>query len=102
MPKQLGTSIVLLAIGLLAVGQAQMRVGPQVPVPASIQVPGDGITVPMQDMEGRPVIDVKINGKGPYRFVLDTGATTTVVSGELSRELSHDCRCNPTEWPFEG
>jgi hypothetical protein len=87
MPKQLATSIVL-AIGLLAVGQAQVRVAPQVPVPASIQVPRDGVTVPMQDMEGRPVIDVKINGKGPYRFVLDTGATTTVVSDELSRELS--------------
>jgi len=42
----------------------------------------------MQDVGGRSVIDLKVNGKGPYRFVLDTGATTTVVSDELSRELS--------------
>jgi hypothetical protein len=42
----------------------------------------------MQDMGGRPVVELKINGKGPYRFVLDTGAVTTVVSEELSRELS--------------
>jgi hypothetical protein len=42
----------------------------------------------MQDMGGRPVVELKINGKGPYRFVLDTGAATTVVSEELSRELS--------------
>jgi hypothetical protein len=42
----------------------------------------------MQDMEGRPVIDLEINGKGPYRFILDTGAVTTVVSDELSHELS--------------
>jgi hypothetical protein len=55
---------------------------------ASIEVPEGGVTVPMQDMEGRPVIDLKINGKGPYRFILDTGAVTTVISDELSRELS--------------
>jgi len=88
MPKKLAVSIFLLASALRAVSLAQMRVGPQVPTPTGIQVPGNGVTVPMQDMEGRPVIDVKINGKGPYRFVLDTGASTTVVSEELSRELS--------------
>jgi hypothetical protein len=88
MPKKLAMSILLVASALCAVGQSQMRIGPQVPEPASIQVPGNGVTVPMQDMGGRPIIDVKINGKGPYRFILDTGAVTTVVSDELSRELS--------------
>ena len=86
MPKKLTMSVLVASV--LAIGQAQMRVGPQVPTPASIEVPGDGVTVPMQEVEGRPVIGLKINGKGPYRFVLDTGATTTVVSDELSRELS--------------
>ena len=88
MPKKLAMSILLVASALRAVGQSQMRIGPQVPEPASIQVPGDGVTVPMQDMGGRPIVDVKINGKGPYRFIFDTGAVTTVVSDELSRELS--------------
>jgi hypothetical protein len=87
MPKKLALSILLVA-SALAIGQAQMHGGPQAPAPASIQVPEDGVTVPMQDMEGRPVIDLKINGKGPYRFILDTGAVTTVVSDELSHELS--------------
>jgi hypothetical protein len=87
MPNRLAMSILLLA-GALAAGQAQMHVGPQVPVPASIQVTADGVTVPMQDMGGRPVIDLEINGKGPYRFIVDTGAVTTVVSDELSREIS--------------
>ena len=68
--------------------EAQMHAGPQIPVPASIEVPQEGVTVPMQDMGGRPVVDLKINGKGPYRFVLDTGATATVIGEELSRELS--------------
>jgi predicted aspartyl protease len=30
--------------------------------------------------------DVKINGKGPYDFVIDTGATQTVVSEKLAAE----------------
>ncbi len=81
---------VVLAVGfaLSAAGEAQMHAGPHLPQPASIEVPRDGVTLPMQDMGGRPVIEVKINGKGPYRFILDTGAATTVVSDELVHELS--------------
>jgi len=37
-------------------------------------------TVPMLYVDGRPVISVTINGRGPYRMVLDTGAKDTVVS----------------------
>lgn len=33
------------------------------------------------------IIPVKINGKGPYDFVLDTGATFTCVDRNLSDEL---------------
>ena len=57
-------------------------------MPSGIEVPPNGVTVPMQGMEGRPIVELKINGRGPYRFILDTGAVTTVVSDELSRELS--------------
>jgi len=57
-------------------------------VPARISVPPDGLTVPMQEMGGRSVVELKINGRGPYRFILDTGATTTVIANDLSRELS--------------
>ena len=88
MPKKLAISVLLLANALPAVVQSQIRIGPQVPAPSAIEVPRDGVTVPMQDMGGRPVVEIKINGKGPYRFIFDTGALTTVVSDELSRELA--------------
>lgn len=39
----------------------------------------EAITVPMLDAGGRPVIEVKINGAGPYRMVIDTGASNTVI-----------------------
>lgn len=88
MSKKPATAILAAAIALSSAVEAQMHVGPRVPAPANIEVPQDGVTVPMQDMGGRPVVELKINGKGPYRFILDTGAATTVVSDELSRELS--------------
>jgi hypothetical protein len=88
MSQRSAVSILAVAIGLSPSANAQIHVGPRVPVPLSIEVPRDGVTVPMQDMGGRPVVELKINGKGPYRFVLDTGAVTTVVSEELSRGLS--------------
>lgn len=88
MPKKLAISILLVASTLPTVVQAQLHVGPHVPTPASIAVPPGGVTIPMQDFGGRPVVELKINEKGPYRFILDTGASTTVVSEELSRELS--------------
>ena len=86
MTMKLVISIVLVASASLSAVQAQMH--PHAPVPSGIEVPPNGVTVPMQDMGGRPVVELTINGKGPYRFILDTGATTTVVSDELSSELS--------------
>jgi len=84
----LAIAIVLAGIAWSTDMMSQVRMGPQVPVPAHIEAPEEGVIVPMQDMGGRPVIEVMINGKGPYRFILDTGAVTTVVSEDLSRELS--------------
>jgi hypothetical protein len=42
----------------------------------------------MQDTAGRPTVELTINGRGPYRFILDTGATLTVLNDRLVRELS--------------
>jgi Aspartyl protease len=44
--------------------------------------------VPMQFFHGLPVVNVFINGKGPFKFVLDTGAEGCVVSEDLAHELS--------------
>jgi hypothetical protein len=57
------------------------------PMPVAVEVPAAGVTLPMQDVGGRPVVEVRINGKGPYRFILDTGASMTVIDSELKNEL---------------
>jgi hypothetical protein len=48
----------------------------------------DGVTVPMLDIGGRPMVDVTINGKGPYPFILDTGADFTGIDETLAAELN--------------
>jgi Aspartyl protease len=58
------------------------------PPPSRIDVPPSGVTLPMKDYGGRPVVDVRVDGKGPYPFILDTGASITVIGAELDRELS--------------
>lgn len=82
---------------------AQPHIAPYIPLPAHIEVPPDGANIPMQDMGGWPVIELRINGKGPYRFLLDTGAPMTTVSEELSRELGlpapPDNRTAPADGP---
>ncbi len=60
------------------------------PAPSIVEVPPAGVTLPMQDFGGRPVVEVRINGKGPYLFILDTGANITVVDQKLAQELSLD------------
>lgn len=57
------------------------------PAPEAIHVPAKGARVPMQDFGGRAVVDVKINGRGPYRFVLSTTATMTIIDSALDKDL---------------
>lgn len=42
----------------------------------------------MLDIGGRPMVDVAINGKGPYPFILDTGADFTAIDETLAAELN--------------
>jgi predicted aspartyl protease len=45
-------------------------------------------TVSMRPYRGtRPVVAVKVNGTGPYDFLVDTGATVTVLDTALFNEL---------------
>lgn len=58
------------------------------PAPSRIDVPPDGLTIPMRDFGGRPLVEVRIDDRGPYAFIFDTGASITVIGEEISRELT--------------
>ncbi|MGB9418621.1 MAG: retropepsin-like aspartic protease [Acidobacteriaceae bacterium] len=44
--------------------------------------------IAMEEMSGVPIVEVSVNGAGPYPFVLDTGANVTVISRQLLRKLN--------------
>ena len=47
----------------------------------------DAATLPMDLSTGRPIVQVFINGDGPFKFVFDTAASQTIVSSDLSLRL---------------
>lgn len=55
--------------------------------PAASNLGRQPIQVPMPFEMGRPMIEARINGQGPYRFILDTGAGVTVLFSSLVAEL---------------
>jgi hypothetical protein len=57
------------------------------PSPENVSVPAEGDSMPMLDFGGRPVIEVTINDKGPYRFIFDTGAALNVIDSSLTAEI---------------
>jgi len=42
---------------------------------------------PLELVGNHPVVQVMIGGKGPYRFIVDTGASHTVIDSSLAAEL---------------
>lgn len=77
---------VCLAVALLALTASARAAddGPQYATPTT----SDGI--------GRVVAPVFVNGQGPYRFVVDTGANRSTLSPRLARALAIDVARAPT------
>jgi tetratricopeptide (TPR) repeat protein len=47
----------------------------------------DVTTIPFELINHRPFVKLMINGKGPLRFVIDTGASLSVVSDKTAEKL---------------
>jgi hypothetical protein len=64
--------------------------GPMPPLPPavlddSLAVEGDDINA--RKVESRLTVEVRVNGRGPYQFVVDSGADTSVVGLRIARDL---------------
>jgi hypothetical protein len=59
---------------------------PVVPPPAALAPEGSVLAV-ASDMADRMTVPVRLNGAGPYPFVVDTGSNRTVVSDVLAQQL---------------
>jgi hypothetical protein len=59
--------------------------------PDLVVVPGQTPIVTLQtwvDLYGRPTANVMLNGQGPFKFVVDTGSNTSVLSTRVARRLA--------------
>ena len=45
------------------------------------------VVIPVEMINGQPMVQVSINERGPFRFLLDTGSTNVEISEGLAREL---------------
>jgi predicted aspartyl protease len=62
---------------------------PGTPLPDAANTPDDdsSTAVPLRNADQRMTVRVMINGAGPFRFIVDSGATRTVVSRRLATLL---------------
>jgi len=68
-----------LTLGLLAASLAA-------PAPAA-PVPVKSVTVPFELLKtGHMTVMVKVNGKGPYKLIFDTGAPITLLNNKIARQ----------------
>ena len=57
------------------------------PPAADSQAAGDVITL-FTDKSQRMAVDITINGKGPFPFIIDTGAENTLIARDLADQLA--------------
>lgn len=66
---------------------APLLIAAAAPPPPMLPTPGNVVMLSPEAADGRMGTDVRINGMGPFRFVVDTGATRTVVSQRVAQAL---------------
>lgn len=72
-----------------AIAPAGMLIAQEAP-PAKIDTQSAETLSYTPDRAMRMTVPVSIGGRGPYRFIVDTGAERTVIARELARELELD------------
>ena len=95
----MGKAPVRLLAGLIAIGGlAGPGVAQEAP-PPTIPAPPPAAASPLDQQQAetllivpeadeRMTVGVNIDGRGPFRFIVDTGAERTVISSELARTLA--------------
>jgi hypothetical protein len=72
----------------LVVGSAWGQVERRFTLPEPVIEMGSRTTrIPFDPRGGRPTVEARLNGQGPYRFYFDTGASGPVMSQRFATEL---------------
>jgi hypothetical protein len=76
----------MLIVGLPMSASAQQPTH-AAPVAGKIELHSPVVVIPLKTYGGRPVIAFMINGKGPYDFIMDTGARISIIDPALASDL---------------
>jgi len=63
--------------------------------PAETVLAADAVRVPCDVVGGNPIVSAYVNGRGPFRFTVDTGASSLIVSARLAEQAG----ARPTDRP---
>jgi predicted aspartyl protease len=58
------------------------------PAPKELNLGAEAVTVPMDRLHGWAVVEATVNGKRPFRFVLDTGAPSLASFTQVAEMAS--------------
>lgn len=81
------TFAVTVAVLLPACSVGASQATGDLPDPGTTRLATSPATVEMEVSSGRPMIQLEVNGQGPYRFVVDTGAGLSVIDDGIATEL---------------
>jgi len=89
--QQLGIAALTIAVarsdgGACALGQEQPSCGGTLRAP-QVVLPEGPVELTMHRFEGLPTVEVLINGEGPMRFVLDTGAAGVLLRKDRAKAM---------------
>jgi len=74
----------VLAVGALALAGGCFSWRRELPRPGRTELDGPIVTVPATTVGNYLVVEAKWDKRGPYRFLIDTGAAVTLVTPELA------------------
>ena len=78
--------IALAAALLTALAAEQPLAIPPATLDDNLEVSGDALNA--RQIRSRMFVDVRVNGQGPFRFLVDSGADRTVIGAGLARVLA--------------
>ena len=80
--------LTLPAAGALAQSEREQMEALMTAPPRETRVPEGVVATPMELSFGKPAIEVMINGRGPFKLLVDTGASPTLIlNSDLAAEL---------------
>src|ERR1043165_3006830 len=81
-------------------GRTQVQEAPRIPE-KQIKEPQRRASIPMERHGQVVIIQATLNNKRSAKFVVDTGASYTLISNALARDLAIDVGANPKTLPFQ-